>query len=77
MFTVGPVDAWDHGLGCSIVGVWNWPQGLQEGLMGCPFQDGTKKEGASAFLNHLEALRLNRKFLLHNIPNTTVNTNIY
>jgi len=26
---------------------------------------------------HLETLRLNRKFCLHNIPNTTINTNTY
>ena len=62
MFTVGPVHAWDHGPGCSIAGVWNQPQGLQEGLIGCPHQDGTKMEGASAPLGHLEALRSDEKF---------------
>jgi len=61
MFIVGLVHAWDHGPGRSTAGVWNRPQGLQEGLIGCPFQDGTKKEGASAPLGHLEALRSDRK----------------
>ena len=56
MFTVGPVHARDHGAGYSIAGVWNRPLGLQEDLIGCPFQDGTKKEGDSAPLDHLEAL---------------------
>ena len=57
MFTVGPVHARDHGPGCTIVGVWNRPQGLQKGLIGWPYQDGTKKEGASAPLGYLEAHR--------------------
>jgi len=58
----GSVHARDHDPGCSIVGVWNRLQGLHEGLIGCPFQDGTKKEGASAPLGHLEAFRSNQKF---------------
>ena len=62
MFTVGPVHARDHGPGCSIAGIWNRPQGLQEGLIGCPFQDGTSKEGASTPLGRLEALKSDRKF---------------
>ena len=41
MFTVGPVHAQDHGLGRSVTGARNWPQGVQEGLIGCPYQDGT------------------------------------
>jgi len=57
MFTVSPVHSRDHGPGCSVTGVRNWPQSVQEGLIGCPFQDGTKKEGASTPLGHLEALR--------------------
>jgi len=62
MFIVGHVHARDHGPGCSIVGVWNRPLGLQEDLIGCPYQDGTKEEGASAPLGRLEALRSDRKF---------------
>ena len=50
MFTVGPVHARDHGLGRSVAGAQNWPQDVQEGLIGCPYQDGTKKEGANALL---------------------------
>jgi len=42
MFTVGPVHDRDHSPGRSIAGVWNRPLGLQEGLIGCPYQDGTK-----------------------------------
>ena len=61
MFTVGPVHAWDHGPRRSIAGVWNWPQGLDNGLIVCPFQDGTKKEGTNAPLGHLKAFRSNRK----------------
>ena len=57
MFTVGLVHARDYDPGCSIAGVWNRPQGLQEGLMECPYQDGTKKEGASTPLSRLEARR--------------------
>ena len=62
MFTVGPVHARDHGPGRSIAGVWNRPPGLQEGLIECPYQDGTKKEGASTPLCRLEAHRSDRKF---------------
>ena len=32
-----------------------------DGLIGCPYQDGTRKEGASTPLGRLEALRSNRK----------------
>jgi len=60
MFTVGPVHAQDYGLVYSIACVRNRLQGVQEGLIGCPFQDGTK-EGASAPLGHLKALRSNQK----------------
>jgi len=35
MFTVDPVHARDHGPGCSVAGVRNWSQGVQEGLLGC------------------------------------------
>jgi len=41
------------------------------------YHDGTRKEGASTPLGRLEALRSNRKILLHNMPKTTVNMNIY
>ena len=61
MFTVGPVHALDHGLGHSIAGVRNRLQGQHEGLIGCPYQDGSKKEGASVPFGHLEALRSDRK----------------
>jgi len=36
MFTVGPVYARDHGPGRFVAGARNWPQGVQEGLIGCP-----------------------------------------
>ena len=62
MFTVGPVPARDHGPGRSIACVWNRPQGLQEGLIECPYQVGTKKEEASTPLGRLEAHRSDRKF---------------
>ena len=62
MFTVGPVHARDHGPGRSITGAQNQPQGVQEGLIECPYQDGTRKEGASTPLGHLEAHRSDRKF---------------
>ena len=62
MFTVGPVHARDHGPGRSIAGIWNRPQGLQEGLIECPYQDGTKKEGANTPLGRLEAHRSDPKF---------------
>jgi len=58
MFTVGPVHTRDHDPGCSVAEGRNLPQGDQEGLIGCPFQDGTKKKGASTPLGHMEALRL-------------------
>ena len=61
-FTVGPVHARDHGPGRSVAGVQNRPQGVQEGLIGCPYQDGTRKEGASTLLGRLEAHRSDRKF---------------
>jgi len=47
---------------CSIAGVWNQPQGLQEGLMDALYHDGTRKEGASTPLGRLEAHRSDRKF---------------
>ena len=70
MSTVGPVHVRDHGPGYSIAGVQNRPQGIQEGLIGYPMQDGTKKEGASAPLGHLEALRSTRRFscIIYLIP---------
>ena len=46
----------------SIAGRRNLPRGDQEGLIGCYFQDGTKKEGASTPFGHLKALRSDRKF---------------
>jgi len=35
MFTVSSVHARDYSLGCSIAGVQNRSQGIQEGLTGC------------------------------------------
>jgi len=46
---------------CSIIGGQNLLRGIQEGLIGRPYQDSTKKEGAIAPLGHLEALWSNRK----------------
>ena len=57
MFTVGPVHAQDHALGHSVAGTQNRPQGVLEGLIGCPYQDGIRKEGASTPLGRLEAHR--------------------
>ena len=57
MFTVGPMHARDRDPKCFVAGARNQPQGIQEGLIGRPFQDGTKKEEASTPLGHLEALR--------------------
>ena len=51
MFIVGPVYTRDHGPGCSVAREWNLLQGDQEGLIGCPYQDSTKKEGASTPLS--------------------------
>jgi len=62
MFIVGPVNTRDHGPGCSVAGEQNLPQGNQEGLIECPFQDGTRKEGASTPLGRLEAHRLDQMF---------------
>ena len=56
-----PVHTRDHDPGCLIAGVRNQPQGVQEGLIGYLFQDGTKEEGANTPLGHLKALKLNRK----------------
>jgi len=42
MFTVGPVHARDHDPECSVAGVRNQPQGLQEvGFIVCPFRNIT------------------------------------
>ena len=60
MFT-GPVHDRDHGPGRSVAGGRNRPKGVQEGLIGCPFQDNTK-EGASTPLGRLEAYRSDWKF---------------
>ena len=38
---------------CSVTGGRNLPQVVQEGLIGCPYQDGTRKEGASTSLDRL------------------------
>jgi len=62
MFTIGPVHARDHGPGRSVAGVRKRPQGVQEGLIECPYQDGTRKEGVSTPLDRLEVLRSDRKF---------------
>ena len=62
MFTMGPVHARDHGPGRSVAGGRNRPQGVHEGLIGCPFQDSTRKEGASTPLGRMEALRSDQKF---------------
>ena len=62
MFIVGPVHARDHGPGRSVTDAQNQPQGVQEGFIECPYQDGTRKEGASTFLGRLEAHRSDRKF---------------
>ena len=62
MFTMGPVHAWDHGLGRSVTGARNQPQGIQEGLIECAYQDGIRKEGASTPLGRLETHRSDRKF---------------
>ena len=59
---MGPVHARDNNPGGPIADVWNRPQGLQEGLIECPYQDDTKKEGASTPLGRLEAHRSDRKF---------------
>jgi len=49
MFTVGLVHTRDHGPRCSIAGVQNLPQGVQEvGLILCPFRNITGGKGASA-----------------------------
>ena len=45
-----------------LLGGRNLPQGDQEGLIECPYQDGTMKEGASTPLGRLEAHRSDRKF---------------
>ena len=55
MFKVGPVHARDHGPGRSVAGARNRPQGVQEGFIQCPYQDGTRKEEASTPLCCLEA----------------------
>ena len=67
----GPLHARDHGTGRSVASIRNWPQGVHEGLIECPYQDDTKKKEASAPLSHLEALKS-----LHNISNTTARTYI-
>jgi len=48
--------------GCFFAGRRNLMRGGQEGLIGCPFQDDTKKEGANIPLSRLEDLRSDRKF---------------
>jgi len=53
MFTVGAVHTRDHDPGYSFAGGRNLPRGDREGLIGCPFQDGTQKEGASTPLDRL------------------------
>ena len=62
MFTVGPVHAWDHGPGRSVTGTRNQLQGVQEGLIECPYEDGIRKDGASTPLGCLEAHRSDQKF---------------
>ena len=62
MFTVDPVYARDHGPGHSVASAQNQSQGVQEDLIGCPYQDSTKKEGASTPLGRLEAHGLTGSF---------------
>ena len=45
-----------------LLGGQNLLQGDQEGLIECPYQDGTRNEGASTPLGRLEAHRSDRKF---------------
>jgi len=58
IFTMGPVHARNHGLGCSVAGVRNWPQGVQVvGLIVCPFRNITGGRDPALPLEYLEALR--------------------
>ena len=45
-----------------LLGGRNLPQGKQEGLIVCPYHDGTRNEGASTPLGRLEAHRSDRQF---------------
>ena len=58
----GPVHARDHGPGRSVTSSQNQPQDVQEDLIECLYQGGTRKEGASTPLGRLEAHRSDRKF---------------
>jgi len=56
--TVGPVHARDHGPGCSIAGVQNQPQGVQEiGLIVCSVRDITGGSELALPSELLEVLR--------------------
>ena len=58
MFTVGPVHAQDHDPGCSVAGVQNLPQGVQEvRFIVCPFRNITRGREPTLPSEHLEALR--------------------
>ena len=75
MFTVGLVHARDHSQGCSVAGVQNRPQGVHEGLIGCPFLGWYQEGGSQRSPWSPGGPQVESKVLV--AQHTSVNTNIY